>query len=75
MDSSMIYFNVKELADKRGITIRMLEQRTGLANGTIGKWRNKTPRISSLEAVARALKVTVNQLLKERSDTDAESSD
>lgn len=60
-----IYNNVKEIAAQKKISITDLEKAAGLANGTIGKWKDSVPKVSSLEAVAKALKVTVSQLIKE----------
>lgn len=60
-----VYNNVVELSRKKGLTISKLEQKAGLANGTIGKWKTKSPLVESLVKVATALGVTVNRLLKE----------
>lgn len=62
----MIYENVKELCDKRGISIAMLEKKANLSNGTIGKWREAIPSVDSVKRVADVLKVKVDTLLKER---------
>lgn len=48
----MIYEKVKKLCDERGISIRMLEQNTGIKNGTIGGWREHQPTLNRLQAVA-----------------------
>lgn len=64
-DKSIIYYNVKELADKKGLSIRELERRVDLKNGTIGKWKHVSPRVENLQNVANVLGVTVNRLLKE----------
>lgn len=48
----MIYEKIKKLCDERGISIRMLEQRTGIKNGTIGGWREHQPTLNRLQAVA-----------------------
>lgn len=62
---SMIYDNVKKYAVKRNISIRELEKRAGISNGTIGKWTRTTPKITSLQKVAAVLKISVNTLTKE----------
>lgn len=61
----MIYDNVCRLAEKRGLTIQQLEKKAGLGNGVVCKWRTYTPRVRTLKAVADALGVTVNTLLRE----------
>ena len=55
----MIYENIKHYAKKRGLTIREIERRAGLARGHMEKWKR-------LQKVADVLGVTVNTLLKER---------
>lgn len=65
-EDALIYANIKELADKKGISISELEKRAGVPNGIIGKWRNRSPRVDKLVAVANALGVSITRLLKER---------
>lgn len=61
----MIYNNVKSLCDEQGLTIMALEQRAGLANGTVGGWRTAKPMAESLMKVARVLGTTVDELMRE----------
>ena len=60
----MIYENVKRLADKKGISLKQLEVKAGVGNGIIGKWRESSPTVDSIKAVADALGVKVADLLK-----------
>lgn len=60
----VVYQNVKALADKKGMTIAEVERRSGLTNGTIGKWRHASPTIKSLEAVASVLGVSIARLTR-----------
>ena len=64
----MIYENVKELADKKKISICELEKRAQLGNGVIAGWKTSSPRVENLQAVAKILGVTVNRLLQERKE-------
>ena len=68
----VIYDNIKEVADKKGLAIYEVEQRAGLANGVIGKWRTGYPRVDNLISVANALGVSVTRLLRERREDGAE---
>lgn len=61
----MIYENVKRLSDEKGISISRLEKEAGLGNGTISGWKTSAPRLDSLQAVAKVLKVKVDKLLKD----------
>lgn len=58
----MVYDKIKKLADEKGISIYALEKKAGLPNGSIGKWRESSPTLKSLEAVANALEVSVGSL-------------
>lgn len=61
----MIYDKVKELCEKKKISISELEKSAGLGNGVIGGWRASSPRIDSLQAVAKVLGVKVGKLLEQ----------
>lgn len=61
----MVYDKVKALADEQGLSISALEKKAGLKNGTIGKWREVSPILRNLQAVADALGVSVKVLLEE----------
>ena len=66
----MVYENIKDICDKRKISICQLEKNAGLKNGTIGKWRDHSPNLKNLEKVASTLNVTVNRLIRNnKSDT------
>lgn len=62
----MIYENIKTICEKKSISISALEEKAGLGNGTIGKWKSGdvSPTIDSLCAVANALGIEVTKLLK-----------
>ena len=60
----MIYENIEALCKEQGISVTTLEKRSGLGNGTIGKWKNSNPKVESLQAVANTLKVKIEKLLK-----------
>lgn len=63
----MVYENIKELCSKKNLSIRRLEMKSELSNGTIGKWNrpNARPSADSLIRVAKALGVSVEKLMKE----------
>ncbi len=61
----VIYENVKKLCVEQGLTVMALEQKAGLANGTVGGWRNSIPTAISLQKVAAVLGVAMEDLLKE----------
>lgn len=61
----MVYDNIKRECEKRGMSITQLENKAGLANGTIGKWQKSSPTITNLKTVADILNVSVDWLLKD----------
>ena len=60
----MIYENVKELCDKKNISIRSLETKAGIGNGTIGRWKKSKPNLETLQKVADELGVTTSRLIR-----------
>lgn len=58
-----LYDTIKDLCEEKGMSICDLERAADVGNGIIGKWRTANPRIDRLEAVAKALGVTVAELL------------
>lgn len=63
----MIYTNVSNLCQSRGISIAKLEKELGFGNATIRGWTSSSPTVEKLKAVADYFGVTVDDLL---SDSD-----
>ncbi len=63
----MIYENIKEVCDKKKISISALEKKAGIGNGTIGKWKEEKsgPKVETLLKIAEVLGVSVGRLIKE----------
>lgn len=59
----MVYDNIKELCNKKGISIKDLEHDAGLGKGTIYKWQKVSPTVEKLQAVAERLGVKVQALI------------
>ena len=59
-----IYDNVKEIADRKGLTICELESRAGISNGSIGKWKVSSPTVENLSKVSKVLRVDIRRLIK-----------
>lgn len=58
-----IYDNIKYFAKKRGMSIRSLELRAGLSNGSVSKWNDSRPDVFKVRRVAGILDVTIDDLL------------
>ena len=62
---TVIYENIKNLCDKKGISIAALEKACGLGNATIRGWVDSSPRVDRLKPVADYFGVSIDDLLKE----------
>lgn len=60
----MIIDNIRELCEKKGVSIWAVERATGIGNGVIARWENSSPRVENLKLVADYFGVTVDDLLK-----------
>ena len=60
-----MYETVKEMCEKKNISISRLECKAGLGNGTIAGWKRFEPKLSTLTKVADALGVSVTTLINE----------
>lgn len=58
-----VYDRVLNLCQEQSISIRELERKTGLSNGTIQRWKTAKPAGDSLEKVADIFKVSTDYLL------------
>lgn len=64
----MIYDKIKKLCKVRGISISFVEKEAGLSKATISKWNNSSPTVANLQAVAKVLNCTVDDLLKDTTE-------
>ena len=60
----MIYQNIKSIADSQKVSIRKMEQDTGITLGSIYHWNDVKPSVDKVVKVANYLGVTVEELLK-----------
>lgn len=68
-----IYQRIKDLANKKNISIRELEKQLNFSNGAVNKWREKAPS-DKLEKVANYFDVTTDYLLGRTSIKDKKPS-
>lgn len=59
----MIYTKIKEICNKKGISVTSVEKQAGLGNGTISKWSEVSPSVDNLKKVADILKVKISDLV------------
>ena len=65
----MIYTNVSNLCQRKGISIAKLERELGFGNSTIRGGVNSSPTVEKIKAVADYFGVTVDELLAEDGST------
>lgn len=58
-----MYEKVKKLCKKNGISIRQLEMRLGLANGTIRRWDTFNPTLENVIKIAAFFGMTLDELI------------
>lgn len=58
-----LYEKIKELAASRKISIRQLEEKLNIANGTIRRWSKTNPSTGVISKVADYFHVSVDYLL------------
>lgn len=59
-----MYQRIKDLCEKRGMSISELEDKAHIGNGVIRAWDTSYPRIDILAVVAKALGVSLSTLVK-----------
>ncbi len=60
----MIFDTVLNLCNKEGITIARLEKECGFGNATIRGWKESSPSVEKLKAVADYFHVSIEYLIK-----------
>ncbi|WP_278744036.1 helix-turn-helix domain-containing protein [Ligilactobacillus agilis] len=58
-----IYDTVKNLSEKKNISIYRLEKDLGFPNGAVSKWNRQIPNAVRLQQVANYLGVTISYIL------------
>lgn len=58
-----IYEVIKDLSNKKKISIYKIEHDLNMANGSIGKWNKSEPTATNLQRVASYLGVTTDYIL------------
>lgn len=62
----MVNMDVLEAkASEKGFNIASLERAADLGNGVIGRWRESSPQLATLEKVAKVLGCGIADLVKE----------
>lgn len=62
----LIYNKIKEICKQKGISVTCLEKKAGLSNGAISKWNSSSPTADNLQAVAKILNVTLDEIIEQK---------
>lgn len=54
---------IEALAKQKGVSIQKAEKEAGLGNGTIGKWKNASPRVDKLKKLSDYFGVSIEELI------------
>jgi transcriptional regulator with XRE-family HTH domain len=63
MDNELIVNSIKKLCDKNNIPIGQFEKEAGLSKGLISKWKEKTPSLDKIVAIADYFNVSVDEVI------------
>jgi len=63
---SSILDNINAYCVKNKISIRALEEKAGIGNGTIRGWKESKPNLKSLEKISKATGISVNHFLADQ---------
>lgn len=69
-----IYERIKEVSDKRKMSIDYVNDKAGLSNKAIYGWKKSTPKADNLQKVADVLHVSTDYLLGRTDEMDLPSS-
>lgn len=59
---------IREISKDRGLTLKEVARKAGIGENSIYKWKTASPSTKSLEKVAKALGVTVEDLMSDSDD-------
>lgn len=59
-----MYNRIKQLCQEQNLSIRKLEEKAGLSNGSIKNWKTCSPSVDKALAVADVLGTTVEYLAR-----------
>lgn len=60
-----MFDKIKDLCEERGMTIAELERQADLVPKTMSKWKENVPSVDKVARVAKALGVTIEDLLED----------
>lgn len=70
-----IYDRIKEISNKKGVSIDYVNDKAGLSNKAIYGWKKSTPKADNLQKVADVLHVSTDYLLGRTDEMNPSSAD
>ena len=62
-ETKNIFDNISKRADEKGLSINALEEKSGIASGSVYKWKTVSPTVRSISKVAAVLGCSVDDLI------------
>jgi len=59
----LLFDKIDNFCKKNNLPLYLFERKCGLGNGTISGWKTASPRIDSLQKVAKEMGITVDELI------------
>ncbi|ADG41439.1 hypothetical protein LKI_09500 [Leuconostoc kimchii IMSNU 11154] len=72
---TMLYDRIKEISNKKGLSIDFVNEKAGLSNKAIYGWKKSTPKADNLQKVADVLHVSTDYLLGRTDEMNPTASD
>ena len=67
-----MFKTIIDYCDKHGTTVTAMERELGFGRGTISKWKNSSPSIDKVKAVADYMGCSIDDLVSEEKKTGQE---
>ena len=64
-----MFKTIIDYCDKHGTTVTAMERELGFGRGTISKWKNSSPSIDKVKAVADYMGCSIDDLVSEEKKT------
>ena len=62
----MIYNKIMDYCNKNSLSVSAFEKKCGLANGTVGKWKDGgNPSLETLQKIVSATGISIEEWMKE----------
>lgn len=61
---------IKEIAKEKRIPLYILEEKAGIARGSLSKWNENEPGIHKVQKIAECLGVSIEEMIKQNNNSE-----